>query len=161
MNNSLDLNENISNAVSRYSNSIIRVAFTYVKNIADAEDIAQDTFLAVLNKKPVFESGEHEKAWLIRVAINKSKNLLKTSWLKNRKQLTEDLSYLPEEESDILYLVLELDKKYRIPIHLYYYEGYSINEIAEILNAKPSTVGTWLERGRKVLKEKLGGFNYE
>lgn len=161
MNNSLELNENIRNAVSKYSNSIIRVAFTYMKNIADAEDIAQDTFLAYLNKKPEFKSEEHEKAWLIRVAINKSKNLLKTSWLKNRRQLMEDMSYLPEEESDILYSVLELDKKYRMPIHLYYYEGYSINEIAKILNVKPSTVGTWLDRGRKALKEKLGGFNYE
>lgn len=161
MNDLLEQNKNIRNAVLKYSNSIIRVAFTYVKNIADAEDIAQDTFLAYLNKKPAFESDEHEKAWLIRVTINKCKNLLKTSWLKNRKLLVENLSYLPEEESDILYSVLELDKKYRIPIHLYYYEGYSINEIAEILNAKPSTVGTWLDRGRKVLKEKLGGLNYE
>lgn len=161
MNNLFELNENVHNAVSKYSHGIIRVAFTYVKNIADAEDIAQDTFLAYLNKKPEFESEEHEKAWLIRVAINKSKNLLKTSWLKNRRQLVEDLSYLPEEESDILYSVLSLDKKYRVPIHLYYYEGYSINEIAEILSVKSSTVGTWLDRGRKILKEKLGGFNYE
>lgn len=161
MNNSFELNEKIQKSVLKYSDSIIRVAFTYVKNIADAEDIAQDTFLAYLNKNPVFESDEHEKAWLIRVTINKCKNLLKTSWFKKSRPLLEDLSYLPKEESDILYLVLELDKKYRLPIHLYYYEGYSINEIAEILGAKPSTVGTWLDRGRKVLKEKLGGFSYE
>ena len=157
----IDFNESVHKSILKYSNSIVRVAFAYVKNIADAEDIAQDTFLTYLDKKPIFESDEHEKAWLIRVTINKCKNFLKASWFKKRSQLTENLSYLPKEESDILYSVLELDKKYRIPIHLYYYEGYSINEIAKILDTKPSTVGTWLDRGRKILKEKLGGLRYE
>nr|WP_170312259.1 sigma-70 family RNA polymerase sigma factor [Paenibacillus sacheonensis] len=140
-----------------YSQSMIKIAFAYLKNTADAEEVTQEVFLAYLQKRPVFENSEHEKAWLIRTTINKSKNMLKTGWFKSRNPVPEDLSYLPREESEVLQAVLALDKKYRIPIHLHYYEGYSIQEIAEILQAKPATVGTWLARGRFLLKEQIGG----
>ena len=156
---SLALNENIRDSVLKYSRCIIMVAFTYVKSISDAEDIAQDTFLTYMIKNPVFESEEHEKAWLIHVAINKSKNYLKTPWRKNTSPLKEDLCYLQEEEYYLLEQVLELDEKYKIPIHLFYYEGYSIEEISKIIGKKPSTIGTLLSRGRKILKIELGGFN--
>ncbi len=161
MNASYDRNENIQNAVQKYSHNIIKVAFTYVKNTADAEDIAQEVFLAYLQRAPVFESDEHEKAWLIKVAVNKCKDQLKSGWFKNRNPIPEDLSYLPEDESEVLKAVLELDKKYRLPIHLFYYEGYSIQEISQILQTKPATVGTWLARGRSILKVKIGGFGNE
>lgn len=161
MNDSLELNENIHNAVLKYSTSIIRLAFTYVKNISDAENIAQETFLAYVMTKLIFETNEHEKAWLIRVAINKSKNHLKASWFRRNKPLTDDLSYLPKEESEVLEKVLALDRKYRLPIHLYYYEGYSIKEIAHILQTKPTTIGTRISRGRKILQELLGGIENE
>lgn len=152
-----ELSENIQNAVQRCSGSIIRLAFTYVKSMADAEDIAQDVFLAYLKTAPTFESPEHEKAWLLRVTANKSKNYLKAGWFNNRESLPEDLSYLPEEENEVLAAVMELEEKYRLPIHLHYYEGYSIQEIATALSAKPATVGTWLARGRELLRGKLGG----
>ena len=161
MNNSLELNEYVRQAVEKYSQSIIRVAFTYVKNITDAEDIMQDTFLSFIRQDPVFESEEHEKAWFIRVAINKSKDYIKSGWFKNNAPLTEDLSYLQEEERGVLEEVMKLDKKYRIPIHLFYYEDYSINEIADIMQTKSSTVKTWLSRGKNILKKKLGGFDHE
>ena len=161
MNNSLELNEYIQQAVSKYSQSIIRIAFTYVKNITDAEDITQDTFLYFIQQNPVFESEEHEKAWFIRIAINKSKDYIKSGWFKNRTPLTEDLSYLPDEQHDLLEEIMKLDKKYRIPLHLFYYEGYSINEIADIMRTKSSTIKTWLSRGRNILKKKLGGFDNE
>nr|WP_221468726.1 sigma-70 family RNA polymerase sigma factor [Cohnella thailandensis] len=144
-----------------YSQSLIKVAFAYLKNIADAEEVAQEVFLAYLQKRPVFDNVEHEKAWLIRTAINKSKNMLKAGWFKSRNPVPENLSYLPAEENEVLQAVLALDKKYRIPIHLHYYEGYSIQEIAVILRAKPATVGTWLARGRLLLKEKIGGLEHE
>ncbi|OBZ10389.1 RNA polymerase subunit sigma-24 [Bacillus sp. FJAT-26390] len=140
---------------------MIKIAFAYLKNIADAEEVAQEVFLTYLQKRPVFNSSEHEKAWLIRTTINKSKNMLKTGWFKSRNPVPEDLSYLPKEESEVLQAVLALDKKYRIPIHLHYYEGYSIQEIADILQSKPATVGTWLARGRLILKEKIGGLEDE
>nr|WP_240546395.1 sigma-70 family RNA polymerase sigma factor [Paenibacillus artemisiicola] len=147
--------------MDRYSQSLIKIAFAYLKNIADAEEVAQDVFLAYLQKRPVFESDEHEKAWLIRTAINKSKNMLKAGWFRNRNPVPEDLSYLPKEENEVLQAVLSLEKKYRIPIHLHYYEGYSIQEIAAIMQAKPATVGTWLARGRLLLRKKIGGLEDE
>lgn len=161
MKNSLELNEYITQAVNKYSHNIIKIAFTYVKNIADAEDIMQETFLSFMQQNPIFESEEHEKAWFIRVAINKSKDYLKSGRFKNIVPMTEDLSYLPEEERGVLEEVMKLDKKYRIPIHLYYYEGYSINEIANIMQTKSSTIKTWLSRGRNILKKILGGFDNE
>ncbi|NBC70735.1 sigma-70 family RNA polymerase sigma factor [Paenibacillus sacheonensis] len=157
MYNSYELNESVRKALELYSQSMIKIAFAYLKNTADAEEVTQEVFLAYLQKRPVFENSEHEKAWLIRTTINKSKNMLKTGWFKSRNPVPEDLSYLPREESEVLQAVLALDKKYRIPIHLHYYEGYSIQEIAEILQAKPATVGTWLARGRFLLKEQIGG----
>jgi RNA polymerase sigma-70 factor (ECF subfamily) len=159
--NSYELNESVRRALDLYSQSLIKIAFTYLKNIADAEEVTQEVFVAYLQKRPVFESSEHEKAWLIRTTINKSKNMLKTGWFKSRNPVPEDLSYLPKEESEVLQAVLALDKKYRIPIHLHYYEGYSIQEIAVIMQAKPATVGTWLARGRLLLKEKIGGLENE
>jgi len=159
--NSYELNESVRRALDQYSQSMIKIAFTYLKNIADAEEVAQDVFLAYLQKRPVFESSEHEKAWLIRTTINKSKNMLKTGWFKSRNPVPENLSYLPKEENEVLQAVLALDKKYRIPIHLHYYEGYSIQEIAAIMRTKTATVGTWLARGRLILKEKIGGLEDE
>jgi RNA polymerase sigma-70 factor (ECF subfamily) len=159
--NSFELNESVRRALDRYSQSLIKIAFAYLKNTADAEEVAQDVFLTYLQKRPVFENGEHEKAWLIRTTINKSKNMLKAGWFRSRNPVPEDLSYLPKEESDVLQAVLALDKKYRIPIHLHYYEGYTIQEIATILEANPATVGTWLARGRALLKEKIGGMEDE
>ncbi|MBB6634250.1 sigma-70 family RNA polymerase sigma factor [Cohnella thailandensis] len=161
MYDSSELNESVRRALVLYSQSLIKVAFAYLKNIADAEEVAQEVFLAYLQKRPVFDNVEHEKAWLIRTAINKSKNMLKAGWFKSRNPVPENLSYLPAEENEVLQAVLALDKKYRIPIHLHYYEGYSIQEIAVILRAKPATVGTWLARGRLLLKEKIGGLEHE
>lgn len=161
MYDSLELNESVRRALKQYSHSLIKVAFAYLKNMADAEEVAQEVFLAYLQKRPVFASDEHEKAWLIRTAINKSKNMLRTGWFRSRNPVPENLSYLPEEENEVLQAVLALDGKYRIPIHLHYYEGYSIQEIAVILRAKPATVGTWLARGRLLLREKMGGLEDE
>ncbi|WP_339279056.1 sigma-70 family RNA polymerase sigma factor [Paenibacillus sp. FSL W8-1187] len=161
MHDSDAFHESLRRAIGEHSQSLIKVSFAYLKNTADAEEAAQDTFLAYLQKRPVFESREHEKAWLIRTAINKSKNMLKAGWFKSRHPVPEDLSYLPKEESEVLQAVLALDGKYRLPIHLHYYEGYSIQEIAAILQAKPATVGTWLARGRMILKQKIGGLDHE
>ncbi|MDF2586741.1 MAG: polymerase, sigma-24 subunit, subfamily [Anaerocolumna sp.] len=162
MNSSFGTNEYIQYVVDKYSNMIIKLAFTYVKNISDSEDIAQEVFLSLLKRDINFDNKEHEKAWLIRVTINKCKNQLRSSWNRLKVPLDEELSYIPKEDSEVLTSILGLPKKYRTVIHLYYYEDYSINEIAKLLNKKPATVGTWLSRGRNLLKTKLiGGFEYE
>lgn len=161
MNESFELNEFIQSIIKKYTNTVLKTAFAYLRNTADAEDITQDVFLTLYEKKPDFQSEEHLKAWLIRVAINKSKNYIKCSWFKTRNPIPDDLAYLPSEESELLGAVLSLKIKYRLPVHLYYYEGYSIKEISAILSIPEATVGTRLSRGRKILKEILGGFEDE
>ena len=157
MNVPSELNGRIQRAVLTHMRSIVRVAYTCVKSIQDAEDIAQDTFLSYLQSGKRFESEEHEKAWLLRVCINKSKNFLGSGWHKSRNPLPEDLSVLPPEENAVLSAVLQLDEKYRTPIHLYYYEGYAITEIARLLQLPSATVGTRLARAKAQLKNQLGG----
>ncbi len=151
----------IQTTVNKYAHTVAKTAFAYLKNTADAEDIMQEVFLSLMQKNPSFENEEHLKAWLIRVAINKSKNHLKSGWFKNNNPIPDELPYLSQEQSDLLSEVLALDLKYRLPIHLYYYEGYSIKEISKILGEKEATVGTRLARGRNILKKSLGGVNDE
>jgi len=152
-----ELNGHIQKAVSAHIQSIVRLAYTYVRNIQDAEDIAQDTFVSYLQSGKAFESDEHEKAWLLRVCMNKCKNLLKSGWYKSRNPLPEDLSTLSPEENDVLSEVMRLDEKYRVPIHMYYYEGYAIADIAALLSLPSATVGTRLARAKSLLKKNLGG----
>ena len=147
----------IERIISLYSDSVLKTAFSYVKNTCDAQDIAQDVFVSLIYRKKPYMSEEHIKAWLLRVTINKSKNFLKSSWHTKRSKMPEFLPCLDEEENFLLSEIMKLDAKYRIPLHLFYYEGYSIKEIAEILKKKPSTVGSYLDRGRKKLKDILGG----
>mgnify|MGYP006382461629 FL=1 len=157
---SLTGNEYIKYVLDTYSKMIVRLAFTYTKSLCDAEDIAQDVFVSLIEKNKTFENSEHEKAWLIRVTVNKSKNFVKSSWVKKTVPIDEAMTKTTEEKSDdILEEVLKMPEKYRTVIHLCYYEGYQINEIAEILGKSTGTIGTWLSRGRKILKERLeGGF---
>lgn len=146
-----------------YSQTLIRLCYTYVKNVCDAEDIAQDVFVALLKRGKPFDSTEHERAWLIRTAVNKSKNHLKSGWIKRTVSLDNNAaseSDRSEEKNEVMEAVLSLPEKYRTVIHLFYYNGYTINEISEIVGKKPATVGTLLARGRGLLKEMMiGGFD--
>lgn len=146
-----------------YINNIVKVAYSYLKSVQDAEDIAQEVYLSYYNKKPKFSCEEHMRAWLFRVTINKCKNYLKSSWRKKVILTQEETRFyqINEEEKTILNAVLSLDEKYRLPIHLFYYEGYSIKEIADILKINSNTIGSYLSRGRKVLKEMIGDIRYE
>ncbi len=153
----MNKNNLVVHAVNNYTKMVVATAFAYTKNTCDAEDIAQEVFLAFLKEEKEFESEEHLKSWLLRVTINKCKNQMKNSWMKRRISMPEDLSYMPQERHEVIDVILSLDKKYRLPIHLFYYEGYSIKEIAEILGEKPTTIGSRLDRGRKKLKILLGG----
>ncbi len=147
----------------KYCPLIFRVAFAEVKSHADAEDVLQDTFMKLLRYHPVFESEEHEKAWMIRTTINLSKDLLKSKWqqttvgmdtVPNEEKVYMKVPYL--EQDDTLWRVLELAEKYRQPLYLFYYEDYSIKEIASVLDMPESTVKTNLRRGREILKSNLG-----
>ena len=145
---------NLEKVIQEYGRKVQGLAFVYLKNRSDAEDVAQDVFLTYFRKAPIFFSAQKEKAWLMKVTANKCKSLLRAKY-REELPLTEDISYLPPEENAVMQAVLELDKRYRLPIHLYYYEGYSMDEIAAILRVRPGTVGSWLTRGREKLKQIL------
>ncbi len=144
--------------IDTYKDMVYRAALTAVGNHEDAEDIMQEVFLKYFRTHPVFESTEHEKAWFLRVTINKSKNLVRSAWKKRRSDM--DMTKIPqpqEEHSYVLDAVLALPEKYRIAIYLHYYEGYSIKEIAVITERSEAAVAQHLTRGRKRLEKYLGG----
>lgn len=144
--------------IEKYRNSIYAVAFNMCKSVQDAEDVVQDTFIQYLLHKKDFESEQHIRAWLIRVAINKAKNKNNTFFRRNSLPLEdyiETLTFESEESCDLLETVMQLPKKYRIVIHLFYYEDYSVNEIADILKVTPGNVKVRLSRGRMSLRNTL------
>lgn len=145
--------EYIEQIIKKYSPSMLKAAFSLLKSTDDAEDAVQEAFIKLITKAPEFENDEHRKAWLLRVTVNISKNMLKSAKRKNLP-LTEEIAY-SEKSDGVLPYVLSLDEKYRAVIHLYYYENYSIKEIGEIMSLSSATVGTRLARGRKMLGKLL------
>jgi len=152
---SLRTDEIISQDLEHYGDMLLRLAYSYMKNIHDAEDAVQDVFVQLLKNIEIFESDDHKKHWLIRVTRNICKNKLKSAWLKKQVELT-DLPYYDEyKDSNVLNQVIKLPLKYREIIHLYYYEGYNTVEISNILDRKEATVRSLLSRGRIMLKKEL------
>ena len=151
--------------VERYQQSLFVAAFTACGDPQDAEDAMQEAFLAYHTTGKQFESEQHIRAWLLRVAINKAKNLRLSFWKKNRVSLdeyTEGLSFEEPQEHDLFDAVMRLPEKYRVVIHLFYYEGYDVREIAGILHRGENTVKSQLHRGRLMLKEALKeDWNYD
>lgn len=145
--------------VSEYSDLVFRVALSYAKSIYDAEDVVQTTFMKLLVNKTEFNDEMHIKKWLIRVAINECNNIWSSYWRKNvelREEVSEQSACTADQKSNLYYAVIELPSKYRIVVYLFYYEGYSTAEIAEIMNINEMAVRTRLVRARRKLKEKLG-----
>ena len=138
-------------AFQKHSDMVYRLAVARVKNKYDADDILQEVFLRFIKCKDNVENDEHLKALLIRITINCSKSMLTSSWFKRTEPLSESLS-VSDEYSDTLDVVMRLPQKYRTVIHMHYYMGYSVEEIAVILKSKPSTVKSWLHRARQKLK---------
>ena len=146
----------------KYYRFCYRVAFTMVKNHADAEDVAQEAILRLLICQPKFESAEHEKAWMARTAVNLCKDLFKSKWHRDTVGIDammqgEMACALPSfhEEDETLGAVRKLPGRYRDCLYLFYYEDYSIREIAMILDEPENTVKTNLRRGREALKQRL------
>ena len=161
MESSADYNESINYTIHTYSTSILRFAYSYVKNRSDAQDIAQDVLVTYIQKAPVFENEVQKKSWIMKVTSNKCKDFLGSFWKKRMSVMPEDLACPEQKETSLLFYVFKLDEKYRTPIHLFYYEGYSIIEIAEITGQKPATVGTRLARARALLKSMIGDDLFE
>ena len=139
-----------------YGNSILRYAYSYLHNMSDAEEVLQDTLLQFLKTAPVFESAQHEKAWLLRVAANLSKNRIDYNAHRRTDELNDEL--VAEQRQDLSFVwdaVKSLPVKYREVVHLFYYEGYSTQQVAQILKLKEPTVRSLLHRGRERLKALL------
>ena len=152
--------EDANRAIRLYADTVRRICMIHLKNYSDTEDIFQTVFLKyVLHSEP-FESEEHEKAWIIRVTVNACKDLLKNVF-RSRTVPLDTLIETPQAQelrhSELLEAVLSLPSKYKDVVYLYYYEGYSAQEISRILKKNVNTVYTLLTRARKILKKELEG----
>lgn len=142
--------------LNEYGNSILRLAYSYLHNMADAEDILQDTCIQYLKKSPTFKDAHHEKSWLMTVTSNLSKNKIDYNNIRKTDELDERLA--GEEKKDLSFVyqaVKSLPMKFQEVIHLFYYEGYSTKEIATILKRNEATVRSDLSRAREKLKQVL------
>ncbi|MDD2393203.1 MAG: sigma-70 family RNA polymerase sigma factor [Eubacteriales bacterium] len=149
--------DSVIRALEKHSDMVRRISFMYLRNKDDVEDVFQEVFLKLLLKKPDFESDEHEKAWLIRVTINKCKDLTSSFWSRNVDTLEgREIVFEDKAESVLMEAVVNLPKKYKDVIYLFYYEGYSAGDIAKMLNRKENTVYSDLHRARNILRDKLG-----
>lgn len=148
----------IDKIFEKYKDNIFAVAFNYFKNSMDADDVVQETFYKLYKSGKDFESEDHLRNWIIRVAINECKRVTLSSWFKKKEPLEDyakTLVWNDPEESEVFLAVMNLPKKYRTVLHLYYYENYTIKEIANLLDISSTAVSTQLLRGRKKLKERL------
>lgn len=158
-NNTIDrtyINHRAEIILTHYGNSILRLAYSYLHNMHDAEEILQETLIQYIKTSPILENEAHEKAWLFRVASNLSKNRISYNKIRSTDELNESL--IAEEWEDLSFVweaVKELPVKYKEVIHLFYYEELSTAEIANILKKKESTVRSHLMRGREKLKSIL------
>ena len=156
-------NEEAERLVRDYADAVLRLCYTYLKNTDDAQDVCQTVFVKLLSEPRAFESTEHERAYILRMASNACKDLLKSPWRKRTCGLDAVLEVPAPEAADgsLLAAVNALPAHYRAVIYLYYYEGYQAGEIAAILGVPAATVHTRLARGRARLRDFLGGSEYE
>ena len=139
-----------------YAPAVYRLAYARTGSRADAEDVMQEVFLRVVKTRPVFDSGAHAKAWLLRVASNCASDLFRLPWRRREEPLKDNLPAPEEPETgSVTEAVLSLPARYRIPIHLYYYEDLSVAEIARTIGKSEGTVKSRLFRARNLLRERL------
>ena len=148
----------VDKAYEKYADRVFAAAFSVCQNQADAEDAVQDTFLKYHSARRDFESEEHIRAWLLRVGINRARDIASSFWRKNRvswEDYMDELEFEEPSDNRLFEAVMRLPDKYRISVHLFYYEDYSVAEIASLLHCREGTVKSQLNRGRKLLKDML------
>lgn len=154
----------VDRALREYADTVRRICFIHLKNRHDVEDVFQEVFLKYALHQGGFDSHGHEKAWLIRVASNACRDVLKSFFRKRVVPLENledmEIPILPEDK-EVLDAVLRLPPKFKNVIYLHYYEGYKAAEIADLLKVKENTVYAWLSRARARLKSQLGGEAFE
>ncbi len=157
MSQSLGTNDYVSAAIEKHADMVRRICFLYLRNIADVEDVFQEVFLKFFLNYDTFESDDHQKAWLCRVAFNKCKDLCKSFWRKRVVSIEEmEIPYESPKQDDLIKTVLGLPSDQKEVIYLHYYESRSIPEIAEIMQKNANTVYSILRRAKAQLKKKVG-----
>lgn len=153
---SAQVNQQAGRLMESYGNSVLRLAYSYLHNMSDAEDVLQDTLIQFLRIQPQFETTEHEKAWFLRVAINISKNKITYNKIRKTDELSETLAVAETEDLAFVWdAVKQLPARYSEVVHLYYHEGYSTAQIASLLSKNNATVRSLLKRARMKLKDVL------
>mgnify|MGYP004547113273 FL=1 len=147
-------NEAFARIAREYMDTVYRVAYGWLKSPDDANDVTQDVLLELYKTDKAFESDAHIKNWLLRVTINRCKMFFRSPWRRaeNIDDYAETLAFEQKNDKGLFKAVMELDKKYRVPLLLFYYEGYSTAEVASILGIPEKTVSTRLFRARAKLK---------
>lgn len=148
----------VEQAFKTYADRVFAAAFSVCRNRADADDVTQDVFVKYQTAGQDYADGDHLRAWLLRVAINRAKDLKASFGYRNTvpfEDYMEELEFPEPADGDVFRAVMELPDKYRVPIHLFYYEDYPVKEIASMLRLSEGTVKSQLNRGRKLLKSKL------
>lgn len=148
----------VAQAIELHADTVKRLCMVYLKNNADAEDIFQTVFLKYALSDAAFESPEHASAWIVRVTINACKDLLRSVFRRRTVPLDQVTGWTEITDSahrEVLEAVLSLPEKYRVPIYLHYYEGYTAPEIGKLTHRNVNTVYTLLNRGKRMLKEVL------
>ena len=142
--------------IERYQRSLYAAAFNICRNPEDANDAVQDTFIQYYTSRKEFRDEEHLKAWLLRVAVNRAKDIARSFWRRNKisiEEYAEEIPFENQEDRALFETVMKLPEKYRDVIHLYYYEELSVKEIAGILGASQGSVKMRLSRGRSFLRD--------
>ena len=146
--------QEVAKLYDRYAQDVYRLALSYLYHSQDAEDVCHSVFLTLVEKDVTLFPGK-EKAWLLKCTANACKDLLKSFWRKNREELTDNLDLADSSDRELWVVVGTLPPKYRAVVHLYYYEGYSQDEIADILGITRSAVQTRMQRAKKLLEKEL------
>lgn len=144
--------EMLKKYIALYHGAVFRLAYSYLKNRADAEDVSEEVFIRLYQYDGYFAADENCRAWLMKVTVNLSKNMLKSCWFSRRTELDESIPAEAQKDYELSGQLKKLPPRYRLIIHLYYYEGYKAKEISEITGTPVSTVTTQLSRARERLK---------
>ncbi|MBU5426903.1 sigma-70 family RNA polymerase sigma factor [Tissierella pigra] len=162
--------EHFNSLIDEYGTEILRLCYLYLKDYQLAEDACQDTFLKVYKSFHSFNGLSTEKTWITKICINTCKNYLRNPWkrkvtLENKEFIQEEVSdkeiFAELEKSELFNSIMNLRKKYKEIILMYYYQQLSVNEISQILDISESNAFTRLSRARQLLKDELGGIIYE
>lgn len=161
--NTIDNKISTDEIIEKYSDMVYRIAYARTQNVYDAQDITQEVFLKYIKVKKEFRDEEHRKAWLLRVAVNTGNTFVKSAWARHRATLTEaeEQPYVNDDKSEVYYAVMELPEKYKVIVHLFYYEEMSIKGICEVLRISETAAKSRLHRARALLKSKLKEAEYE